>query len=153
MKRILSILALVAIGFTANAQSKLMINPSNNPAKTGVVDTVKNTGTMYLQCQINPSTEIGYAGVTFNLEVTRYSGTAAGTAVLYGGIKGASGNITWDSLNVYTITNTASQTKNILYAYTGYGLPYEYYSLYISGGTTMGIIPKAKYYVWGKKSN
>lgn len=91
---ILSMLALV-IGFTTQAQRAITL-----PLAAG--DTIVNTGTASKVFQITG----GYEGLVVQVNLTKISGTGAGTTGLYGSLDG----VTYTQLGSnYTITNTATQ--------------------------------------------
>lgn len=105
MKKILFMLALGAIAFTAKAQLITFSHTASNPS-----GTVTNAGTDTMNAAIN-----GYSAATgIQLVVTKTSGTVAGTARLYGSIDGANFVATGDTLTLADqAVNTVIWRKDI----------------------------------------
>lgn len=93
-----SLLALLfAVVFTATAQS-------STPMPIVAGDTIVNTGTVTKQL---PKLTGGYAGTAIYTDLTKISGTGAGTVQL----QSSGNNVTWvNEGSAFTITNVTLQT-------------------------------------------
>lgn len=102
MKKVIGFLVLLAMTFAVHAQSY-----QGKIADT----TITNAGA--------PAYAVTVAGaksnVTFGYNITKTSGTVAGTIVLSGSVDGTN----YATLNTYTLTD-ASVNTSISYAYNGY---------------------------------
>lgn len=96
MKKFLFIALFAGLAFNSQAQRAVLL-----PLVAG--DTIVNTGTV---TKTLPPLTAGYAGVMIQCNLTKISGTGAGTAQLQVSLDGT--NYT-NSGSAYTITNVASQ--------------------------------------------
>lgn len=128
MRKLLILLGLIAMSFSANAQVVAMKATTGNTS-----DTVTNTGTEVLSTQVNGYNEV----VTVQLTVTKISGTVAGTAILQGSLDGT----TWTTLNHAsttgndTITLTNVTTNSAIWVVEP--SKYLYYRVSVTGSGTM----------------
>lgn len=126
--RNLVLIAVLAISFTANAQTSTVQSLFSNAASgVKLTDTVTNTGTVTMSSAIvkgapNESTVVA----TF----TKLTGTVAGTATLQGSLNGTD----WASASStsYTVTDLASQTTS----WPLTGKPYLYFRVNVVGSGT-----------------
>lgn len=99
MKSFVLLAFLFAIAFTATAQNA-------NPMPVVAGDTIVNTGTVTKQV---PKFTGGYAGVMLQINLTKISGTGAGTVQLQQSLD----NVNWlNSGSAFTITNVTSQSAS-----------------------------------------
>lgn len=104
MKRIIAALSLICLFVVPSmAQSNSVM-----PLLAG--DTITNTGTV---TKVMPSITGGYAGVVFQPVVTKISGTAAGTGVLYESMDGTNYKSTGDTLTLANVTTNTIVIKKI----------------------------------------
>lgn len=128
---ILSMLALV-IGITTQAQRAITL-----PLAAG--DTINNTGTA---SKVLPPITVGYDGVIVQVNLTKISGTGAGTTGLYGSLDG----VTYTQIGSnYTITNTATQA-----AYFSVTAPIPVYLKVLSTGSGTESVKQSVMYVTRK---
>ena len=125
---LLSLLALV-IGITSQAQRVITL-----PLAAG--DTIANTGTA---TKVLPVFTAGYEGVIVQVNLTKLSGTGAGTTALYGSLDGV--NYTQIGSN-YTITNTTTQA-----AYFSVTAPIPVYLKVLSTGSGTESVKQTILYV------
>lgn len=115
--------------------ASLTISATFNEAKAQVVtmtgsgDTVVNTETEYILYKA-PTNYV----VSIQLQATKLSGTAAGTATIQGSIDGVS-YVAIPGQTVDTLTNVTSQG----YLWTFSPSPYVYYRIAITGSGTMAV--------------
>lgn len=108
----------------------------------GSTDSVTNAGTNYLKTATAVS---GTGGITVQLNITKISGTAAGTAILQGSIDGsnwntislASGMVTAGAStgaanDTFTLTNVTSQNCSWFLVQN----QYIYYRVFVTGSGT-----------------
>jgi hypothetical protein len=132
MKKILFLIALV-IGFASitNAQRATTI-----PLTSG--DTIVNTGTA---SKVILATA-GYSGAIVQVNLTKISGTGAGTVQMQGSLDG----VTYTNVgSAYTITNTASQS-----AYFNISGPLPVYLKVLSTGSGTESVSQTVMYVLRK---
>lgn len=128
MKKLFSILAMVCIGFSLNAQSVTVMKNTTYP--TLVSDTVTNTGNGSLTINLNSA----YSNITIQPKVTRISGTMNSNSApkLQGSLDGTNYyDIPGDTLH---ITNTASP---IVDDWALSSQVYKYYRVTWTGSGTM----------------
>lgn len=94
---------------------------------TGNGDTITNTGTDYVQYQV----DYNYENVSFQAIVTKISGTVDGTGLLQGSIDGTN----FKDLNTDTLDLTDQTTNKKIWVLTG--SPYKYYRVTYLGAGTM----------------
>lgn len=127
----LTMLALV-IGITTQAQRAITL-----PLAAG--DTITNTGTA---SRVLPVITVGYDGVIVQVNLTKLSGTGAGTTGLYGSLDG----VTYTQIGSnYTITNTATQA-----AYFSVTAPIPVYLKVLSTGSGTESVKQTVMYVTRK---
>ena len=102
MKKIICLLALFAFIYTGNAQSY--------QAKIGDT-TITNAGTPSFIATVAGSK----SNVTFGYNITKTSGTVAGTIVLYGSVDGTN----YAAIDTTTLTD-ATAIRSVSYNYNGY---------------------------------
>jgi hypothetical protein len=113
-----------------------LLSFTNSNAQTASVfplvsaDSLTNTDTV---TKIIPLTA-GYEGIIINPVVTKVSGTAAGTVVLYQSLNGTNYTSTGDTL---TLTNTA--TQQAFWSKTA-PVPVYYKAIGLSSGTVVEIL-------------
>lgn len=134
MKKIISILSLCFIFAFAN-ESK-----AQTQSMTATTYTVIDTGTINLGLKLNESWDI----VTVQYKGVKVSGTVAGTATLQGSVDGTNfstidARMFRDSLNAYTNTNVATNTKIFVLNKS----PYLYYRVAVVGSGTMNLVVSA----------
>lgn len=134
MKKFLFLLVMM-IGFiTANAQHATIM-----PLAVG--DTIVNTGTA---SKVFTATA-GYSGVVVQVNLSKISGTGAGTVQMQGSLDGT--NYT-DIGSAFTITNVATQA-----AYFNITGPLPVYIKVLSTGSGTESVVQKVYYVLRKYSN
>lgn len=125
---ILSMLAMV-IGMTTQAQRATTL-----PLAAG--DTITNTGTA---SKVLPVMTGGFEGVVVQVNLTKLSGTGAGTTGLYGSLDG----VTYTQIGSnYTITNTTTQA-----AYFSVTAPIPVYLKVLSTGSGTESVKQQVMYV------
>lgn len=128
MKKIMILIALmVGVMTGANAQQVFTM-----PLKAG--DSVVNSGTASKYFKITG----GYSGVVITPKVTKYSGTAGGTAVLYESIDGVNYTSTTDS---FVLNTSTTQVKN----FHKTAPLNQYYKVILYGTGTVGEILSLQY--------
>lgn len=140
MKKLFILIAILSLGLTTFAQKASLYNATNTyslaklVAATATRDTVTNTGTGALYAKI----QNGDGYVTIQANVTKVSGTVAGSLTLLGSLDG----VAYDSIRTEetrtllaraTLRNT---TGTDVYSWRLKKSPYLYYKLASSGGTT-----------------
>lgn len=98
MKRIVTILPFACFAFIANTHAQTALTPATA--------TVTDAGTQNLAIKIPGS----WTDLTFQLNVTKVTGTPAGTAFLQGSLDGVN-YATVPGTDTLTLTNVASITK------------------------------------------
>lgn len=125
MKKFIFSLCLFAIGLFA------CIAPTKSSAQvvtmTGSGDTVTNAETEYILYKAQTNYMVG-----IQLQVTKLSGTVAGTATIEASIDGTN-YVTIPDADTLTLTNVSSQ--GLLWNFSP--SPYVYYRLKITGSGTM----------------
>ena len=128
MRKIIIVLSLLITTNAFAGISNMVSDYGNNS------DTATNTGTAYVQITANNS----YAQASFQVVVTKISGTAAGTVILYGSLDGTNFN----AIGADTLTNTNVTTNTHVFILT-YN-PYKYYRAVLTGSGTMVCTISAK---------
>jgi hypothetical protein len=133
MKRILSLLSIMAIGLASVAQTSYGAMTATNGL---ALDTVTNTATKNLF--IGTTGKAKFDGsASFVLTVTKISGTVGGTATLQGSNNGTD----WAGIaTAYTVTD-ATQTKSFDFDRS----KYLYYRINVAGTGTMAASIKGNY--------
>jgi hypothetical protein len=127
---ILMLICAIGLAFASTSESKAqLIDLSVSAAE----DTLTDAGTSNLTTTIQGQRSV----ITFQLSVSRVSGTAAGTAKLQGSINGTN---FFDIGSAYTITNVASQHNVWIVTQS----PYTFYRINIVGAGTQVIAPTGK---------
>lgn len=131
MKKLLSILALVAVfafsGVESKAQSAVLISST---------DTLNDAETVYISL---PTLTGGYYAIGIQAKVTKVSGTVAGTAIIQGSLDGT--NYVTIGSDTLTFSDQATNTK--VWAITP--SVYQYHRVkFVSSGTQVSI-PKVYY--------
>jgi len=126
MKKILSIVALLAGSLSAMAQSNTRITMVQ--ATGASTDTVTNTGTAYVAKVFKG----GANAIGVQAAVTKVSGTVAGDIVLSGSIDGTN----YHDIDTLTATNTTG-TKYYIFKVAGSSAPYTNYKVTHTGSGTM----------------
>lgn len=123
MKTILSILLVLAVGFTAQAQTPLRTS-------TGIAfDTVTNAASKTLFAQA----KTGHSLVSLQINAARVSGTAGGTVFPVGSNDGVNFYTLGRAGDTLTLTNVAAQSRIWQVSPAGY----QYYGLTYTGTGTM----------------
>jgi len=146
MKKLIAIIALIAIGYSAEAQVRgsfgtytpftsttgtinKVVAGTITPVTSGRLDTLTNADTGYIRMTLNSN----YAMV-FDLSMTKITGTLAGTAVL----QGSTDNTNWVTLTGITTTCSGCQgasatitdgSAHYKWAVPVGAVPFQYYQM------------------------
>lgn len=127
MKKILLIALLICIGFISEAQT------SFNQTTTNPTGTITNTSSDTMNFTLTG----GYRLVGIQPLIVKASGTAAGTATLYGSINGADYVTTGSALTLTDVTRNTT-----VWALTA--PTYRYFRIIVTGATTVSATASAK---------
>jgi hypothetical protein len=132
MKSFLIALLAMAMAFTANAQRASVM-----PIAAG--DTINNTGTVTKQL---PTITGGYSGVMIQMNLSKISGTGAGTVQLQASLD----NTNWvNSGSAFTITNVSTQAAQFTVT-----SPVPVYLRLLCTGSGTESVATVTYYVYRK---
>lgn len=127
MKKLFIALALMVFALGVNAQTGRAISLKSVYSLSS--DTVTNTGTVYLEGRVADK-----GAVAIQVNITKISGTVAGTATLYGSVNGSTYQpVDTVDAPAYTLTNVTSQ--GIIWHIDKSYL--NYYRVSITGSGTM----------------
>lgn len=127
MKKLILILIIGLQGLIASAQRATLM-----PLVAG--DTVANTGTVTKVLTFTA----GYEGVAIQPVLTKLSGTAAGTVILYESLDGVNYKSTGDTLTVTNVTTNTAVWKKLA------PVP-VYYKVIAGGATTVSAVLRIYY--------
>jgi hypothetical protein len=128
MKKLLSLIVVMVLAGSTFAQKATLM-----PLVAG--DTVTNSGTV---SKVLPVFTAGYSGVVIQPVLTKLSGTAAGTIILYESLDGTNYKSTGDTL---TLTNVTTNT--VVWKKTS-PVP-VYYKAVAGGGSSVSAVLRIYY--------
>ncbi len=139
MKKLIILLFVGLVAFSANAQVYSLLSPYSIASDTAV----NTTPTFLSSGVISPAPAVT---TTIEVAVTKISGTVAGTITLQGSMNGTS----WKALNTpNTVTALATHTAtdaSATYHWIITGSPFPYYRVSWTGSGTMSASFTAKLY-------
>lgn len=138
MKKLLSIIAIVAISLTAIAQPTVF--PMASSYSGVYIDTVTNTGSGYVQIKFDQT----YSYISIQPELTKISGTLTSNSnvKLQGSVDGVNYvDIAGDTM---TVTNVSTAISKVWTKTAATGNPYYWYRVSYTGVGTMSAALKAK---------